>query len=81
MVLAPDGTIGFHLEDTIGKLPLKVDLSSNAVKQGGKGLVNGIEGDGAVEFRVDVDVEFGVSGKGKEQILDGCFMNNNGVTL
>jgi hypothetical protein len=56
-----------------------VDLLGDAGQQLRQGLVDGIQGDVAGDAGMDVDIDFGVAGQGKQQVADRHVVDDDAI--
>ena len=71
--------IGHHRQIGAVKLVAHVDLLGDAGQQLRQGLVNGVQRHVTGNTRMHIDVELGVAGQGKEQILNADIVDHNTV--
>jgi len=67
---AQEGRIRHHHQIGAVELPAHVDLFGDAREDLLERLVDGVDGDDAVDPWVDIDIEFGIPSEGEEQILN-----------
>ena len=78
LVVVQIGRVRHHDQVRAVDLPAHVDLLGDAAEQLLQGLVDGVEGDGADQAGVDVDIQLGVAGQALD---DGEFLEIEIVTL
>ena len=71
--------IGHHGQIRAIQFKAHVDLLGDAGQQLRQGLVDGIQGDVAANAGVNVDIDFGIAGEGKEQVAHGYIVDDHAV--
>jgi len=73
------GRVGHDGEIGAVEFEAHVDLFGNPGQQLRQGLVDGIQGDGAADAGMDVNINLGVAGQGEEQVAHGNVVDDDTV--